>query len=283
MRLALVLEGGALRGVYTAGVLDVLLEHKIEVDMIVGVSAGALNTMSYLSKQKGRSAKINIENCDNPRYIGTKAMLKNKGVIGFDYLFGEISHTLYPFDYEAFENASEIFYAVATNCITGEATYFEKGKDIDIYKAIEASASLPLAARMVEIDNTPYLDGAVADSVPVKWTLDQGYDKVIVVLTRDKTYRKPECSMKTRKLYQIAYKKYPKLLEKLYTMPERYNALQEEIEKLAQEKKIYVVRPKNPVLVGRLEKDRTKLQALYEEAIEQTNQEWNAIKTYLYS
>lgn len=281
MKIALVLEGGGLRGVYTAGVLDILMKHNIEVDTLIGVSAGALNGMNFLSKQEGRAARINIENCKNSSYIGRKAILKSRGIFGFDYLFGEMSHTLYPFAYETFEKAKEKFYAVATNCKTGEAEYFEKQSCKDIFLAVQASASLPLASQMVVLEDIPYLDGAVADSVPVEWVLEQGYDKIIVVLTRDKKYRKKECSSKMKKLYGLAYKKYPELLGKLYTAPQRYNELRKKIDSLEENKEIYVIRPQEEVLVSRIEKDRTKLEDLYKQALEQTEEEIPQIKKYL--
>lgn len=281
IKAALVLEGGALRGMYTSGVLDTFLKNNMEFECVAGVSAGALNAMSYISKQPGRSAKINLEYCDDPRYIGRKAFIKNKGTIGYDYLFGDISENKVPFDYKSFENTNQRFIIVTTNCEKAETEYLEKSNCNDLFKAAQASSSMPLASAMVEINNNHYLDGAVTTSIPVKWALEQGYEKVVVVLTRDKTYRKPMLSNKMKKLYKLAYHKYPKLIEKLNTMPERYNKLQDEIIDLEKEGKIFIIRPEKEVTVSRLEKDKEKLENLYKEGIAETEKNLDALKEYL--
>lgn len=281
IKAALVLEGGALRGMYTSGVLDTFLKNNMEFECVAGVSAGALNAMSYISKQPGRSARINLEYCDDPRYIGRKAFIKNKGIIGYDYLFGDISENKVPFDYKAFENTNQRFVIVTTNCEKAETEYLERGNCNDLFKAAQASSSMPLASAMVEINNSFYLDGAVTTSIPVKWALEQGYEKVVVVLTRDKTYRKPMTSNKMKKLYKLAYHKYPKLIEKLNTMPERYNKLQDEIIDLEKEGKIFIIRPEKEVTVSRLEKDKEKLENLYKEGIAEAEKNLDALKEYL--
>ena len=281
IKAALVLEGGALRGMYTSGVLDTFLKNNMEFECVAGVSAGALNAMSYISKQPGRSAKINLEYCDDPRYIGRKAFIKNKGIIGYDYLFGDISENKVPFDYKSFENTNQRFIIVTTNCEKAETEYLEKSNCNDLFKAAQASSSMPLASAMVEINNNHYLDGAVTTSIPVKWALEQGYEKVVVVLTRDKTYRKPILSNKMKKLHKLAYHKYPKLIEKLNTMPERYNKLQEDLIDLEKEGKIFIIRPEKEVTVSRLEKDKEKLENLYKEGIAETEKNLDALKEYL--
>ena len=281
IKAALVLEGGALRGMYTSGVLDTFLKNNMEFECVAGVSAGALNAMSYISKQPGRSAKINLEYCDDPRYIGRKAFIKNKGIIGYDYLFGDISEDKVPFDFKSFKNTNQRFVIVTTNCEKAETEYLEKSNCNDLFKAAQASSSMPLASAMVEINNNHYLDGAVTTSIPVKWALEQGYEKVVVVLTRDKTYRKPMITNKMKKLYKLAYHKYPKLIEKLNTMPERYNKLQEELLELEKEGKIFIIRPEKEVTVSRLEKDKTKLENLYKEGISEAEKNLEALKEYL--
>ena len=281
IKAALVLEGGALRGMYTSGVLDTFLKNNMEFECVAGVSAGALNAMSYISKQPGRSAKINLEYCDDPRYIGRKAFIKNKGIIGYDYLFGDISENKVPFDFKSFDNTNQRFVIVTTNCEKAETEYLERSNCKDLFKAAQASSSMPLASAMVEINNNHYLDGAVTTSIPVKWALEQGYEKIVVVLTRDKTYRKPMISNKMKKLYKLAYHKYPKLIEKLNTMPERYNKLQEELIDLEKEGKIFIIRPEKEVTVSRLEKDKTKLENLYKEGIAEAEKNLESLKNYL--
>ena len=254
--LTLILEGGALRSVYTSGVLDVLMKYNIEANYVLGVSAGALTGMNYISKQPKRSAKINIEYCDNPRYIGRKALRIEKGLIGYDYLFNEISKKDYPFDYEAFKLSNQKFISVITNCEKGITEYVEKNDcKEDIFKVVQASSSMPLCSKMVKIGNNHYLDGAVTMPIPVDWAIEQNHKNILVVLTRDREYRKPEISYTMKKVYKRVYNKYPKLVEKLLTMPERYNKLKEHINDLEKQGRIMVIAPKLPVTVSRLEKD----------------------------
>ena len=264
--LTLILEGGALRSLYTSGVLDVLMKYKIEANYVVGVSAGALTGMNYVAKQLGRSAKINIENCNNPRYIGMKALRKEKGIIGYDYLFNEISKKEYPFDYETFKFSKQKFIPVITNCEKGITEYVEKNDcKEDIFKVVQASSSMPLCSKMVKIGNSHYLDGAVTMAIPVDWAIEQGHRNILVVLTRDRNYRKPEVSNTMKRVYKRVYHKYPNLVEKLCTMPERYNNLKVHIDELEKQGRIMVIAPKEPVTVSRLEKDKEKLQKLYED------------------
>ena len=264
--LTLILEGGALRSVYTSGVLDVLMKYKIEANYILGVSAGALTGMNYVSKQPKRSAEINIEYCDNPRYIGIKALRKEKGFIGYDYLFNEISKKENPFDFETFKMSEQKFISVISNCEKGITEYVEKNdcKD-DIFKVVQASSSMPLFSKTVKIGNNHYLDGAVTMPIPVDWAIERGHKNILVVLTRDREYRKPEVSNAMKRVYKRVYRKYPKLVEKLCTMPERYNNIKVHINDLEKQGRIMVIAPKTPVTVSRLEKDKEKLKKLYED------------------
>lgn len=282
-KIALVLEGGALRGIYTAGVLDVFLQENISADCVIGVSAGALNAMSYITKQKGRSAQVNLQFHNNPRYIGAKALKSNKGIIGFDYLFGEISHSLLPFDFDAFQNSPQRFIVVATNCVTGKGEFFENRKVDNIFACIQASASMPLASDMVLIHHTPYLDGAVSTSIPIDWALKNGFDKIIVVLTRDRNYTKKEITKSLKRVYRAKYKNYPRLVKKIFTMPRRYNRIKKKIESLAQQQKIFVIRPSQEVTVSRLEKDTKKLENLYKLGIQDTKNCLPLLQNYLNS
>ncbi len=264
--LTLILEGGALRSVYTSGVLDVLMKYKIEANYVLGVSAGALTGMNYISKQQSRSKDINIEYCDNPRYIGLKALRKEGGLIGYDYLFNKISKEDNPFNYDTFKESKQKFISVITNCEKGTTEYVEKNECRgDIFKVVQASSSMPLCSKMVKIGNNHYLDGAITMPIPVDWAIKQGHKNILVVLTRDRNYRKPEISNTMKRVYKRVYHKYPKLVEKLCTMPERYNALKEHINELEKQGRIFVVAPEVPVTVSRLEKDKEKLRKLYEE------------------
>lgn len=278
---AIVLEGGAMRGVYTSAVLDVLMENNIDVDCLVGVSAGALNGMNYISKQKGRSKKINIDFCDNSKYIGIKAIKKNHGIVGFDYLFGEISNKLIPFDFKTFNESEKRFVVGATNCRTGKTEFFEKKESEDILKIAQASSSMPLASDFVKIKEDNYLDGAIECNIPIQWALDEGYEKIIVILTRDINYKKEPISKGVKKIYEVKYKKYPNLIKTLNDKSEKYNELQKKINELEKQGKICVVRPTKPITISRLEKNKEKLEELYEEGIKDANNKLNEIEKYL--
>ena len=279
--ITLILEGGALRSLYTSGVLDVLMKYNVEANCVMGVSAGALTGMNYISKQPKRTAKINIENCDNSKYIGLKALRKERGLIGYDYLFNDISKEKYPFDFETFKNSNQKFISVVTNCEEGKTEYVEKedckGDIEEVFKVVQASSSMPLCSKMVKIGNNHYLDGAVTMPIPIDYALKNKYNNIVVVLTRDRNYRKPEISKRMKSLYKHVYGKYPKLVEKLCTMPERYNKIKEEINELERKGKIIVIAPSKPVNVSRLEKDKEKLKALYEEGTRDMEENINKI------
>lgn len=275
----LVLEGGAMRSLYTSGVLDVFMNNNIDIDCTVGVSAGALVGSNYVSNQKGRTANININYCKDSKYIGVGAIKNNKGLIGFDYLFGEIAKDN-PFDEKEFFSTKKRFVTGVTNCITGKTEYFDKDLK-NTYKLLQASSSMPLVSKIVEINGKPYLDGAIDCNVPIDWALDQEYEKIVVVLTRNKEYRKQPLSNKMKKMYNLVYKKYPNLLKTMYDRPNKYNETYDEIEKLERENRIFVFRPKNNVDISRLERDQDKLRDLYEEGIDEAEKQLENLKKYL--
>ena len=272
--LTLVLEGGAFRSLYTAGVLDVLLKNNIEANCVIGVSAGALTGMNYVSKQIGRSKDINIGFRDDKKYVGIEALKNEHGLIGFDYLFNDISKNKNVFYYYAFKNSKENFISVVSNCEKGETEYFSKDdcSESYIYKAVQASSSMPLCSRMVEMNGYHYLDGAVTNPIPINIPLEQNHKNILVVLTRDERYRKPEVSKAMVKVYKRVFKKYPKLVEKLCTAPKRYNKIKDDINRLEAEGRIMVIEPKRPVEVTRLEKDKAKLQKLYDDGVNDMNE-----------
>lgn len=278
---ALVLEGGAMRSLYTSGVLDVLMENNVEVDAVIGVSAGALTGANYISKQIGRSAKINIEFCDNSNYIGLKAIKNSKGLFGFNYLFNEISEVKNPFDVNAFNNSKCKFVVGATNCNTGKTEYFIKDNWNNIKKVIQASSSMPLVSSMVDINGVNYLDGAIDCNIPLNWALENEYEKIIVVLTRDEKYIKEPLSDKMKKIYSLVYKKYPELIKTMYSRPEEYNKLTNEIKALEVKGRVMVLRPAKPIEVERLEKDKEKLKELYEFGKKETKEKLEQITDYI--
>lgn len=260
---ALVLEGGALRGIYSAGVMDVFAENDLLFPYVIGISAGALNGLSYIAGQTGRNAKVTMEFANDNRYLSFRNFIKNQAIFNFDFMFGELSHTLVPFDYAAFEASPQRFVAVATNCATGEAEYFEKGICDDIYTASAASGSMPLFSKPVSIGNSLYLDGGIGIPTGLPEAMRQGYQKIVVVLTRQKGYRKAAVSKPVQALYKKAFAQYPALVEKLISLPERYNAALNQIDAWEAQGKLFVIRPQKPVEVGRMEKDVRKLEQLY--------------------
>ena len=260
---ALILEGGSLRCMFTAGVLDVLMEEGIRLPCVVGVSAGALSGINYVSGQIGRTAKVNLDFVRDKRYLGLGNLVRRHSVFNFDFLFGEVSDTLVPLDRAAFDSSDQRFVAVATDVRSGEPVYFDKATCGDIMMAGRASASMPRLAPIVEVDGIPCLDGGVSVSVPVDWALEQGYEKVVLVLTRHKGYRKKPVGMAMRRAYEEAYREYPLLVQRLEQVPDRYNHLQSKISRLEKEGRVFVIRPREPVRVSRMERNLEKLEALY--------------------
>ena len=260
---ALVLEGGGLRGVFTCGVLDCFMEHGITFPFIVGVSAGACNGLSYMSGQKGRAKKSNIDLLDKYHYIGFRYLLSQGCIMDYKLLFEDFPATVLPYDFDAcFQNPTK-FVIVATNCQSGKAEYLEERASSErLMKIVRASSSLPFVSTITNVDGIPMLDGGIVDSIPIQYALDQGYEKIVVVLTRNKGYRKQEGSMKAAKLF---YRKYPALQKALVERNAVYNRAMDLIESLEEQGRITVIRPIKPVVVGRMEKDIEKLTALYEE------------------
>ena len=278
---ALVLEGGGLRGIYSAGVMDIFAENNIMFPYVIGISAGAINGLSYVSGQIGRNAKITLQYVNDPRYLSLKRLFTSGSVFNFDFMFGELSHELEPFDFSAFEASPTRFVAVATNCITGEAEYFEKGNCEYIYAATAASGSMPLFSKPIGLNKEPFLDGGVGVPTGLPETLRQGYTKPVLVLTRAKGYRKKPVSKATQALYKQAFRKYPAFLKKLLTLPDRYNSSLDTIDAQEKQGKIFVIRPQKPVDISRIEKNVQKLEALYWEGRVETENILPALKNYL--
>lgn len=276
----IVLEGGAFRGMYSEGVLDFLMEQDINFECSIGVSAGAMNAMNYISGQIGRSARVNLEYRHDRRYVGWDALKHEKGFIGFDYVFHELSK-IYPFDEKRFFDTSRRFLAVATSCETGEPVYLDRDACSDAYKAIQASASMPVVSQIVEVDGIPCLDGGCSNAIPYQWAIDEGYEKIIVVRTRPKTFRKTKDSERMTKITRRIYSKYPKLVDALAISHERYNKQCEELEQLEQDGRIFVVAPSAYMDVSRLERDMEKLGIWYSMGYQDMQFHFEELKKYL--
>ena len=260
---ALVLEGGGLRGVFTCGVLDCFMDHGVRFPFIVGVSAGACNGLSYMSGQRGRAKATNIDLMDKYKYVGLKYLFTQRCIMDYKLLFEDFPAKVIPYDYEAYFANPARFVMVTTNCLTGQAEYMEdKTSSERVMSIVRASSSLPFVSTITYVDGVPMLDGGIADSIPLEYAFSQGYDRAVVVLTRNRGYRKKESSMKAAKVF---YRKYPHLQAALAKRNKIYNKTMDLIETLEEQGRIIVIRPERPVEVGRMEKDTAKLTALYEE------------------
>lgn len=278
---ALVLEGGSLRGVFTAGVLDVFMEQGIEMSYVNGVSAGSMSGMSYVSKQIGRTIKVDLDYVKDKRFLSFQNLVRNRSIFNFDFLFGELSNTLVPFDYDTFYKSKQKFEVIATRCKTGKPVYFEKSTCTDFIGAVKASSSIPILSGMINVNGRKYLDGGCSMPIAYQRAIDLGYEKIIVVLTREHGYRKPPLDKWTKKGYERYFAPLPEFLKALMDVPERYNRMQEEIDQLEEEGKIYVIRPDNHVTVRRTEQDKRKLEALYEDGRRLAGEHLNKVKQYL--
>lgn len=260
---ALVLEGGGMRGIFTIGVLDNFMDRGIRFPYIIGVSAGACNALSYMSNQRGRAKFSNIDMMEKYNYIGFRHLVTQGNIMDFNLLFHKLPEELYPYDYDALACCPERLEVVTTNCITGKANYFEEKNDpkrvIDIVKA---SSSLPFVCPIAYVDGVPMADGGVADSIPVERAMSQGFTRPVIVLTRNKGYRKPA---KGTKVPFFMYRKYPKLKEAIRNRNAIYNSQVELVEKMEAEGSAIVIRPEHPIEVSRMERDINKLHALYQE------------------
>lgn len=276
----IVLEGGAFRGVYSSGVLDALMENDINMECTIGVSAGALNGLNYVAGDIGRSARINLGYRHDKRYVGMKAVRKNMGIIGFDFVFKDVDR-FDPMNMERILKGNRQLVIVATNCNNGKPEYFTKDNCSDLLKAAQASASMPYVSKMVEVDGIPCLDGGCSDKIPFEWAIKNGFEKVIVVRTRPVSYRKSQDKKVVKKMTQRIYSKYPEFEESLEKMNDNYNRQCDLLEKLEKQKRVFVVSPSLEVTVGRVERDMEKLGDLYYMGYNDMKNRLDELKEYL--
>ena len=275
----LVVEGGGMRGVYTAGVLDYFMEKNLYFDDCYGVSAGACHISSYVSKQIGRSIKVTLDYINDKRYCSVNSLIKTGDMFGVEMLYDLIPNKLELYDYDTFNKFKGNFYSVVTNCKTGKAEYM-KIKDMkkDII-AVRASSSLPLLSRIVEINGKEYLDGGITDSIPIKKSIKDGHKKNVVILTRDKTYRKSK--PKFLSLLKFKYKKYPNLVKAIENRYKMYNETLDFIEEEKAKNKVFIIQPKLPVKISRIEKDKDKLKELYDQGYEDAKELYEDLMKFL--
>ena len=279
MSIGLVLEGGAMRGLYTAGVLDVFLDNNIKVDGIIGVSAGVLFGVNYLSKQKGRAIRYNKKFAKDKRYMGMRSFLTTGNIINRDFAYYEIPFKIDVFDEKTFEKSNTDFWATVTNIETGEAEYLKLTNVFEQMELLRATSAMPIVSEIIEINGKKYLDGGVSDSIPVEKCKSMGYDKIIVILTRTIEYRKKKASST---LAKIKYKEYPKLIETMENRYKKYNETVEKIIDMENKKEIFVIRPSKDLKIKRIEKDVDKLQAMYDLGVSDCKKQLEDLKEYIW-
>lgn len=258
----IILEGGGLRGSFTSGVLEYLLEKEINFDRVIGVSAGACVGASYLSKQKGRNRKVNVEYPSDKRYMGLRHLITSGSYFNMKFVFEEIPGRLVPFDeQEFFKNPAE-FDIVTTSLSTGDSVIITKKEiaKIGIDKALVASSSIPLLSQPADIGGQLFFDGGVSDSIPVKYALTR-HQKAVVILTRPRGYRKHKIS--SRFLLNLVFRKHPDFLETLLKRNEEYNKTLDFCEKMEKEGRLFILAPSPEFAIGRTEQSYEKRLALY--------------------
>lgn len=264
---SLILEGGGLRGVFTCGVLDNFMERGIKFPFTVGVSAGACNGLSYMSGQMKRAKYSNIDLLEKYNYVGLKYLFTQRNIMDFKLLFEKFPTEIIPYDYPAYERSEGRYVMVTTNCLTGEANYFEeKHSQKRIMEIVRSSSSLPFVCPMAQVDGIPMLDGGISDSIPVEYARNEGFTNNLVVLTRNKGYRK---KLKGKSFAaKLFYSSYPHLQKAIESRNEKYNRTLDFIEDMEEKGLVTVLRPVKPLEVDRMEKDISKLNALYQEGYE---------------
>lgn len=277
-KVCLVLEGGALRGIYVAGVIDVFLKKNINVDAIIGTSAGALFGINYVSKQKERALRYNKHYCKNKNYMGFYSLLTTGNIMNKEFCFNKLVNELDPFDFETFKNSKTKFYATVTNLETGEAEYPQIKDFNQDMEYLRASGSMPCLSKIVEVNGNKYLDGGIADSIPVQKAKELGYGKIIVVTTRPLEYRKEKGMFLP---FKLKYKNYPKFLERVRNRYLEYNETVENIIKLEKQEKIFVIRPTKQVKISKIEKNPERIEAQYQLGYKDALEKLEELRKYL--
>lgn len=279
----LIAEGGGMRGAYTAGVLEAFLDHNLNFPYALGVSAGANTLCSYLSRQKLRNKRLYTHWITDKCFIHWSNLFKEGAYFGMNFLFNDLPETLDPFDFDTFKTSQTHFKVGVTNCITGQCEYLEPMHVASLQEAdriLQASSSLPFISKTVMINGTPYLDGGLTDSIPIKRAIADGYSHNVVILTRNANYRKSY----SKKLHYVAkkgFKNYPKLAESIDSRYKNYNETLEYLNTLETENKVFILRPNEPLQVDRFEKDPKKLCLLYEQGYNEVIRKLPALKTWL--
>lgn len=280
MKTGLILEGGAMRGMFTAGVIDVMMENNIDFDGAIGVSAGAAFGCNYKSRQIGRVIRYNTRFCRDRRYCGVHSLITSGNIYNTDFCYGEVPLKHDVFDFDTYKSNPMEFYVVCTDIVTGKPIYKKyEGTEDSVFDWIRASASMPIVSQIVEIDGYKLLDGGISDSIPVRFFESIGYDRNIVVLTQPNNYFKKQNNLVA--LMKLKYKKYPKLIEAMENRHHMYNETLEYIAEKEKSGELLVIRPESKLPVSKVEKDPEKLRAAYEIGRRVTTERIDQIKEYL--
>lgn len=278
---ALVLEGGGLRGVFTSGVLHYFMERNLYFPYVIGVSMGACNAASYVSRQQGRNRIVNIQYLNDRRYFSYLRLLTRGELFGMHFIFHTIPYSLVPFDFETFYASDQRCVTVVTDCRTGEALYYEKdGLGSDYMTVLQASSSLPFVAQPVRYKGRILMDGGLADSVPIRKSLDEGNTRNVVVLTRPKGYRKKRSPL-AETITRLRYRRFPGLCENMATRYSRYNETMDFIDDLEARNEVFVIRPRGAIEAGRIERNRHRLYKAYDQGYEDALYYAEALASYL--
>ena len=278
----LVLEGGATRGIFTSGALDYLMERDLYFSDVIGVSAGSCNAVDYVSRQPGRTRDCMIPtDKEGKYYYGIRDFVKEKSLMNMDLIFDKYPKELLPFDFATYFNSEINCQIVTTNCLTGKAEYMTEDSDNDrLMKLCRASSSMPLLTPIVNIDNVPYLDGGLADSVPIRRAQQMENEKIVVILTKNQGYRKSVLSPTMQRVYKRAYKSYPNLIRTIFRRSFEYNKTMNYLDQLEKRGEIFILRPQvKPV--SRLERNKETLHAFYEHGYKYTERKFDDLMEYL--
>lgn len=275
----LVLEGGGMRGLYTCGVLEYFMENDLYFNYVIGVSAGACNAVSYISRQQRRNEKVIIGFVKDWRYMSLRNLILSKSYFGMDFIFDEIPNKHVFFDFETFYKSPGVFLVGATDCRSGQPMYLNKNDLGEQFQALRASASLPMLSPIVSYKGYELLDGGISDSIPIKKSIKDGNTKNIIVLTRNKGYKKRPG--KFNALLKLKYRNYPQLIETMLNRYKNYNETLDYIDHLEKEGKAVVIRPSKELEVGRLEKDPQKLHRLLQQGYEDTKRSYERIREFV--
>ena len=278
----LVLEGGATRGIFTSGALDYLMERDLYFSDVIGVSAGSCNAVDYVSRQPGRTRDCMIPtDKEGKYYYGIRDFVKEKSLMNMDLIFDKYPKELLPFDFETYFNSEINCQIVTTNCLTGKAEYMTEDSDNDrLMKLCRASSSMPLLTPIVNIDNVPYLDGGLADSVPIRRAQQMENEKIVVILTKNQGYRKSVLSPTMQRVYKRAYKSYPNLIRTIFRRSFEYNKTMNYLDQLEKRGEIFILRPQvKPV--SRLERNKETLHAFCEHGYKYTERKFDDLMEYL--